>query len=150
MINLRNTLAIALTTATLGLGALAATPAAAHEFHGGFHGGHGHFGHFGHFGHRYGWGHGHFGHRWGYGHRWGFEHRWGYGGRCIYHWGFGCHRGYEHRWGYRWGGYRHVVEYRVVAPPVVVEQAPAVAISPVCPPGTHFGHEGNVCFPNRE
>jgi hypothetical protein len=125
---LRKTLAIALTAATLGLGAIETTTSA--SAHGFFHGGHGggfHHG-FGRVGHRFGWDH----------HRFGREHRfgWGYGHRWGYHW---CrHYGCEHRWGYHWGGYRRVE--------VAVAEAP---ISPICPEGTHLGYNGKYCWPNR-
>jgi len=131
MMNLRKTFAIALTTATLGLGALAASPASAHFERGGFghHGGGFHPG-FGHFGHgRIGWGNGW--RRFG----WGRDHH------CFYHWG--CRWGGEHRWGYHWGGYRRVVEVGVAVAPVVVEPS-------VCPPGTHLGYNHKYCWPNRQ
>lgn len=120
MTNLRNTLAIALTAATLGLGALAASPASAHVFYGGqFHGG-GFHRDFGRMGHRdFDWGHRRFG--WGYGHCWGF-------GLC-YGWGR------EHRWGYSWGGYRRFIDVGVAEGP------------PVCPPGTRLGYLGKHCWP---
>ena len=91
MKTLRNTLAIAVTAAMLGIGAISASsPASARGFHhgGGFHRGHSHFGH-PHFGHH------HFGRGRGFGHRWG-----------------------GHRWGYRWGSYRHFggISYGVGAP----------------------------------
>jgi len=123
MNTLRKTLTIALTAATLALGAIATAPdASAHGFFHGGHGGHGGGFHrdFGRVGHRFGWEHHRFG--WEHGHRWG------------YHW---CHHyGCEHRWGYHWGGYRRVAEVGVVE-------------APVCPLGTHLGYMGKHCWPNR-
>ena len=131
---LRKTLTIALTVATLGLGALSTAPdASAHGFFHGGHGGHGggfHHG-FGRVGHRFGWEHHRFG--WGRGYGWGHEHRWGY------HWCF--HHGCEHRWGYHWGGYRRVAEIGVI------ESGP---VAPECPAGTHLGRLGKYCWPNRD
>jgi hypothetical protein len=135
MTTLRKTLAIALTAATLGFGAIAAPPSASAHGYGHFHRD------FGRVGHRFGWGH-HFG--WGHNHRFG----WGVGHRCFYHWG--CHRGGEHRWGYHWRGYRRIGEAAVgaVEAPRAIE-APRVVVAPSCPAGTHLGYLGKYCWPNR-
>lgn len=137
MTTLRNTLAIALTAATLSLGAIATSPSA--SAHGFFHGG-GHFHrNFGRVGH--GWGHHRFGNGWGGGHRciWHSDCRRGGQNRWGYHWGG------EHRWGYHWGGYRRVTEVGVG-----VVEAPRVVETPRCPEGTHLGYRGKYCWPNRQ
>jgi hypothetical protein len=85
MNTLRKTLTIALTVATLGLGAISTAPDASAHGHHGHPGHHHHPGH--HFGHHGGHGFGRVGHRFGWAHR-----RHG--------------RGFGHHWGYHWGGYR--------------------------------------------
>jgi hypothetical protein len=130
MTTLRKTLAIAITAATLGFGAIAtSSEASARGFgHGG--GFHGHFGHFGHShfgGHRFGFRYG--GHR--FGHRWGGGHRWGY------RWGGG------HRWGYHWSGYRRFAGGGFSG-------GGSMGGAPnSCPYGTHLGYAGRFCWPNR-
>ncbi len=119
----QNTLAIALTTITIGLGVLS-TSGTASAFEPGRH-----------FHHRIGHCFNfcrHPGSHWHPRIGWHYHHRWGI------HVGFR----WEHRWGHRWTGYRHVVHVgpRIHGIPVVAG---------VCPPGTHLGYEGKFCWPNR-
>jgi hypothetical protein len=97
MINLRNTLAIALTTAALGLGALSmSTPAEAHSVH----------------------------EMGGHGREMGFNGDRGFGhhNHCDV-WGASCNRGGGgHGWGYGWGHRYGYFGYGYS--PVVVEEAP--------------------------
>jgi len=124
MINLRNTLAIALTTAALGLGAVSMPGAAeAHGIH----------------------------EMGGHGREMGFNGDRGFGhhNHCDV-WGASCNRGGGHGWGYGWGrrygyyGYGYP-RYGIYSP-VVVEAAPVEM--PICPPGTHPSYRHDSCVPN--
>ena len=83
---------------------------------------------FEHFRHFHSW-HSHWLSHWHWHSHWRshFHYAWHSHWEHRFHW----RRGYH--WAYHFGGYR----------PVVVE-APRV-----CPPGTHLGHLGKFCWPNR-